>query len=539
MTGRRWAELLRPHAAALVGASVLLGVAAAAPAGFVWLLHEAVGRLSSEDPVAVAPLGLAFVGLSLLLGLVQIARTALTRSVSGRLASDLRRRLHDAFLRSEEGALGDRLHGLLEEVDHVQYGVSAVVTALRNPLSAALVLGSAAWWCPPLVPWAVVLALPVIPVAAFAQGRVRARAREHRERRAALASLLAEQLAGVEVIGAYGALPDEQRRLAEADEAERVARLRLEVGRLLPSVLVQAAAGLSLAGLVGVGGWLIREGAADGAGVLAFVGAVLLAARPLAGLSEAVSLWHRATAALERVDAAIGSPTATPRDVAPLAEAAEVAWSSVSVRFGQRTVLDAVDLVARPNELLAVVGPTGSGKTTLLRTAAGAIAPDEGSVTIGGRPALEAGGGAALVPQHPVLFSRTVAENVALGEARPDRARVLDALVRAGAPELDPDRTCVDAGRTLSGGERQRIGVARALYRGSALLLLDEPTASLDASTAERLVDTLRELRPGRTVVVATHDPRVWRRADRVVVVLDGLIAEAGDVEGRWTASSA
>lgn len=541
MTGRRWAELLRPHAAALVGASALLGVAAAAPAGFVWLLHEAVQRLSSDDPGSVAPIGMAFVGLSLLLGMVQIARTALTRSVSGRMASTLRRRLHEAFLRTDEGALGDRLHGLLEEVDHVQYGVSAVVTALRNPLSAALVLGSAAWWCPPLVPWAAVFALPVVPVAAFAQSRVRAQARAHRERRVALAALLAEQLGGVEVIRAYGALGDEQRRLVEADEAERVARLRLEVGRLLPSVLVQAAAGLSLAALVGVGGWFVRAGTADGAGVLAFVGAVLLAARPLAGLSEAASLWHRATAALERVDAALGSAVEVPVERAVLTEPAEVIWRSVTVRFGDRAVLDGVDLLARPGELLAVVGPTGSGKTTLLRLAAGSLAPSEGSVTIGGEPAHEAGSGLALVPQHPVLFSRTVAENVALGEASPDLSRVVDALARAGAPEIDPARVCVDAGRTLSGGERQRVGVARALYRGSAILLLDEPTASLDAATAERLVDTLCDLREGRTLVVATHDPRVWRRANRVVVVLDGVIAEAeqGAEEGAWTVSSA
>jgi ABC-type multidrug transport system fused ATPase/permease subunit len=152
-----------------------------------------------------------------------------------------------------------------------------------------------------------------------------------------------------------------------------------------------------------------------------------------------------------------------------------------------------------------------------------------GEITLGGMQVSRAA--IAYVPQEIQLFARTIAENVALGTV-PDPQRVAGALRLAGADFADPDQVLADRGAGLSGGERQRLCLARALYRDAPVLLLDEPTAQLDPPTAARIAETLRTLRAGRAIVVATHDPEVWTRADRIVEIEAGRL-----VEGRWTAS--
>jgi ATP-binding cassette subfamily C protein CydCD len=249
--------------------------------------------------------------------------------------------------------------------------------------------------------------------------------------------------------------------------------------------------------------------------------------RPLASLAESVALLQRALAALDRVESALAADPGRPPGTRPVPDGPlELAWESVTVRVGDRTVLDRCSLTARPGAIVAVAGPTGAGKTTLLQLGAGLRGCDGGRVVLGGEPLADLAPEAvrrvvAVVAQDTVLFARSVAENVALGET-PDPERVRDALRDAGAGFVDAlpagaDTVLAERGRGLSGGERQRIALARALYRGARVLLLDEPTSQVDAARAARFGEVLRALAPGRTIVVAAHDPVVWACADHVV----------------------
>ncbi|MFI1973115.1 iron ABC transporter ATP-binding protein [Streptomyces cinnamoneus] len=214
----------------------------------------------------------------------------------------------------------------------------------------------------------------------------------------------------------------------------------------------------------------------------------------------------------------------------------------VTVRFGERAALDAVDLEVAEHEIVCVLGPSGSGKSTLLRVVAGLHGADAGRVFLAGEDqtgvATHRRGVGLMFQDHQLFPQRDVAGNVAFGlrmrgtgraEAGRRVARLLDLV---GLP--DAQRRPVGA---LSGGEQQRVALARALAPEPRLLMLDEPLGQLDRSLRERLVVELRELfgRLGTTVLAVTHDQsEAFALADRVVVMRDGRIAQAGTPLEVW-----
>ncbi|WP_250297511.1 ABC transporter ATP-binding protein [Streptomyces sp. A 4/2] len=214
----------------------------------------------------------------------------------------------------------------------------------------------------------------------------------------------------------------------------------------------------------------------------------------------------------------------------------------VTVRFGQRTALDAVELTVGAHETVCVLGPSGSGKSTLLRVVAGLQPTAAGRVLLDGAeqtgvPVHRRGVG-LMFQDHQLFPQRDVGGNVSFGlrmhsVPRPERdRRVTELLDLVGLPGAQ--RRAVAA---LSGGEQQRVALARALAPQPKLLMLDEPLGQLDRSLRERLVVELRELfgRLGTTVLAVTHDQgEAFALADRVVVMRDGRIAQVGTPLEVW-----
>ncbi|MFD3611298.1 thiol reductant ABC exporter subunit CydD [Streptomyces atroolivaceus] len=207
----------------------------------------------------------------------------------------------------------------------------------------------------------------------------------------------------------------------------------------------------------------------------------------------------------------------------------------VTVRHQGRTEpsLDAASLVVEPGETVALVGPSGVGKSTLLSVVLGFTAPDEGFVRVGGTDLSALSPERwreqiAWVPQRPHLFAGTIAENVRLARPDADDEAVMAALREAGAyafVDALPDGAATPLGEDgagLSAGQRQRIALARAFLADRPLLLLDEPTASLDGETEAGIVDAVRRLAEGRTVLLVVHRPALLSVADRVVALEPG-----------------
>lgn len=213
---------------------------------------------------------------------------------------------------------------------------------------------------------------------------------------------------------------------------------------------------------------------------------------------------------------------------------------TVSYRNADSPALRHASLVVQPGQSLALVGSTGAGKSTLADVLLGVVEPDEGHVTISGRPPREAivtwPGAIAYVPQEVALTDGTVRDNVALGlpRAAVDDELVWEALRRARLADfLRDERDGLDTvvgerGVRLSGGQRQRLGIARALYTRPRLLLLDEATSALDAETEQLITQTLQELEGDVTTITVAHRLATIRHADQVAYLKDGVIEARG-----------
>ncbi|MEU4918157.1 heme ABC transporter ATP-binding protein [Streptomyces parvus] len=229
-----------------------------------------------------------------------------------------------------------------------------------------------------------------------------------------------------------------------------------------------------------------------------------------------------------------------PSPVAPGSPAVEAA--GLSVRLGQRQVLDSVDLAAHAGEVVALVGPNGAGKSTLLAALAADLAPASGEVRIDGRPAVawsapELALRRSVLPQSAVLsFPFPVEDVVRMGRAPwagTEREDEDDAAVAAAMAATEVTRFAARPFSALSGGEKARVALARVLAQRAPLMLLDEPTAALDLRHQELVLRICRErAAAGDAVVVVLHDLGLAAAyADRVAVLHDGRIAELGPPE--------
>ena len=310
--------------------------------------------------------------------------------------------------------------------------------------------------------------------------------------------------------------------------------------------LVAMYVGATLLGYVRVPLLPVHLGARDGLFVLLLAPAYFAPLRrfaaayhqrqeALAAAEVLAPLSRRATAdAGPRAAAATGPGTAgrTPASVSRSAPGA--ALQGVTVRFAGRArpALSDVSVVVPPRTVLGVAGPSGAGKSTRLKVAGGWLRPSEGRALIGGVPAdgVSGSGRALLIGQHPYLFSGTLADNIALGQPGAARSRIWAAIEATQLTSLlgrlpdGLDTVLGERGWSISGGEAQRVALARAFLSDAGFVLVDEPTAHLDAATEAALIEPLARLLQGRTALVASHSDAVLGLAGRVIDLDGGRI---------------
>ena len=428
----------------------------------------------------------------------------------------------------------------------------------RVALVLPVLLLAVGWvaWVPALV---LLLAAPLIPLfMALVGWRAQAASAEHLQELGDLNAFLLDRLRGLATLRALGAVDATALRLRATAQALRqrtmvVLRIAflssavLELFAALGVAMVAVYVGFHLLGTLEFGAWGRRLSLGEGLFVLLLAPAFF---EPLRDLSAA---WHdRASgqAALvalaglaepgadsralpgAQVNKKAGTDSGADRDTAMLAWPLVPGALSVVLRgvcfapSGERAVLNHFDLDVAAGEQVALVGPSGSGKTTLLGLVAGLIAPDTGSIAIGGISLAPDTASAlrlrmAWMGQKPHVFAGSVASNVALGRAEVQAPQVLQAMRFASLQDVaqaHPASTLGEGGSGLSGGEAVRLALARvAVHERAGLLLVDEPTAHLDSDTARRVTDALLQLAQGKTLLVATHDPVLAARLGRVV----------------------
>ncbi len=582
---RRLAQRFRPHAGTLLLATLLVVVTGAVPGAIVLLVQRLLDDvLVRRDVNMLGMLPFVIVGLYALNGGASYWRAHLTRNVTWRVVSDLRAELHAHVLaldlawhqRTHSAARVDQLVG---EVDQLQTAVSAVVTALQKPVSLLALVAAAAWLDPVL---AGVAAL-VVPVAAWPirvlGARTRRRAREASEMRAHLAALTQDTLAGIRVVQTNGAEGARDARFRSASERYRHASVAALLAQASSSPVVETLAAFGVALALWVGGQRVFAGKLEPGELIAFLVALGLLNEPLKGLAQVHGMLQRALASAERIFAVLdtvpavatracgdetmpgealrrgaGPPPshARGRELAPAVNALDgrrlpltTGLRLEGLAFGydaEAPVLAGLDAEIRAGTRVALVGASGAGKSTVLQLLARIRDPDGGRITWDGRdlralPLETLRRSIAVVGQEAWLFDDTLAENLRVG--RPDATdedlwRALDAVGLEAWVRALPDGLATDvreSGVRLSGGQRQRICMARALLRDAPLLLLDEPTANLDAESEAEVEAGLARLAEGRTVVVVAHRLSTIRTADHILVLAEGRLAEQGGHE--------
>ncbi len=400
------------------------------------------------------------------------------------------------------------------------------------------------------------VALPLIPIFMALVGW---RAKEASERQLAkmgdMNAFLLDRLRGLATIRSFDAVDRTALRLREeADLLRRrtMAVLRiaflssavLELFSALGVAMVAVYVGFHFLGQLEFGAWGGRLSLAQGVFIL------MLAPAFFEPMRELSAVWHDRAAgvaaleALEKVTAA-GEPVvvaAGTSAVKPDGRAAGVVIDGLHFRHAggggaakdgsvpERKVFDDLSLDIRAGERVAVMAPSGGGKSTLLALIAGLAVPEGGTIRIGGetlRPetAARLRAGMAWLGQTPHIFPGTPGRNVTLGRSDMDEHVVEAALGAARLDSVAHTRRQIvlgEGGAGLSGGEALRLAIARAAaVQGAGLVLADEPTAHLDRATAGEITDMLLEIAEGRTLIVATHDPVLASRMDRIVMLGD------------------
>lgn len=492
--------------------------------GFASGLALAIPGLA-QGPVGAAPgLGLAFASLIARGGLAWLAARAGARA-GQRMKSALRRITVSGLFAAAPGA-STGLTPCVEGVETLDGYVSRFVTAkaaasvapliaiaacaLVSPISAAILLAT-------LIPFGVGMAL-----AGMAAGE------ESRRQFSALDRLASRYLNRVRALPVILAFQAEQRTEATlAQDSERLARKTSGVLRIafVSSAIMEFFAALSVALVAVYCGFALL-------GLLPFsVPETLDLPRALFVLAMAPEVYapirRLAAAYHERQAAEAAAPAlarlateAPPRARRRLTAAPAVRFDAVEVRYpGGETAVRDFSLTVAPGETVALLGASGAGKTSVLHLLLGLAPLTAGRVWVDDHPVAQyggLGGAVAWAGQHPFVSPGSLGHNIALVRPEATRREVMAAAARAGLFG-DIERPVDERGGGLSGGERRRLGLARALLSDAPLVLLDEPTANLDAASEIALAPVLKDLMHGRTALIATHSDRVAALADRIV----------------------
>ena len=425
------------------------------------------------------------------------------------------------------------------------FGATAAVT-LRNFFLFVGAIGLMVYTSPKLSA-AVLIAIPVIVLPLVGSGRlVRKRSRTAQDTLAEASAYAAENLAAVRVMQAFGAEPAAGRRFGAAVEEAYAAARNAALARAILTIIVIFLVFSSIVGVLWFGAQEVLAGRMTGGLLSQFVLYAILAAGALSELSQVWGEIAAAGGSAGRIAEILG---VQPKIVAPVKPAAlpvpsrgEIVFNNVTFAYPTKpndSALHGLSFKIAPGEMVAIVGPSGAGKTTLFQLLSRFYDPTSGQILLDGVD-IKSADPAELrrriksVPQDPVIFAASIADNIRYGFPEASDEAVRHAAKRAAADDFIralPHGYATLAGErgvTLSGGERQRIAIARAILQEAPVLLLDEATSALDSENEAVVQAALERVMSERTTLVIAHRLATVLKANRILVLDNGRLIEEG-----------
>jgi subfamily B ATP-binding cassette protein MsbA len=560
-------EMLRPYrgwlAIVFLAMLVEIGASLAAPWPLKLVLDDALGTHHLPDWLAWAhdygigrhTLGVAlFAGIAtLLIAVVGAVATYIdnyySTSVGQWVANDLRIRiyahLHRLSLRYYDHAKsGALISTITTDVTTLQnFASSSTLDILVDFITIIFMIGLMFWldWDFTLIALAITPFLLVFVM--HLKKAVKEVTRNVRQRQSEIVAVVQQGLGSVRSVTAFGRQDLELARLEAASHATVDAAMQARRVKSLLSPVVGIVVAFCTAIVLWKGTSLITAGTMTAGALTVYLAYLAQFFKPVKDLAAMTSSIAQTTVALERIQNILAADDIIiekPGAIDPGRVKGQITFDNVRFAYEEEApILNGVSFRIEPGQIVGIVGPTGSGKSTVLSlvprfydASSGRVAIDGIDVTDYKLSALRSQIGYVL--QETVLFRGTIRENIAYGRPGATEDEIIEASKIANAHEFiirmphGYDSMVGERGDTLSGGQRQRIGIARAVVRNSPIMILDEPTAALDTESEVLVMEALKRLMQGRTVIMIAHRLSTIRDADTIVVLKEGVVAEQG-----------
>jgi ATP-binding cassette subfamily B protein len=558
---------LRPRRAGLLLALLLLLVETGMSLAQPWPLALALDYVLDDRkelpgfwPEGLSAEALLLAGIAFLLVFITTAsrglssfRRFLLQKLGQETVFDMRaalyRRVHDLGLDYHgKKRTGDTITRVTSDVKEVRSLLVDSIVEIGSSIFILLGMLVVMVW----MSWQLtLLALISVPFLFLAVKRYRSalieRMRVVRAKEGAIASVIQEAVTGIRAVKIFGREDDELERFRTESEDSLRASVDSSLIEAKFSVVLGVVGGVGTALVLYFASLQVLSGALSVGQLTVFIAYLGLFLSPLWALSRQANQIGKSLVSGERIIELLNaepsvkeSPDARP---APAFDG-RVTFENVSFAYEDEAgeVLRDMDFDVEAGSRVALVGLSGAGKTTVTSLIVRLYDPQEGRVLIDGEDVRDftlksLRDSITFVPQEPMLFRASVAENIGYGKANATRGEIERAAELAGADgfirELPEgyDTLLSERGESLSGGQRQRISIARAMLRESPILILDEPQAGLDAEAASAVEDNWRALTGGRTTFVIAHELRLVRSVDRILVIEDGRVAQDGSHE--------
>jgi subfamily B ATP-binding cassette protein MsbA len=517
-----------------------------APAWLVGLLGD---TLIANGGALAAAAALAMVLLAVIGGVASYIDNYYTESVGQWVANDLRMRVYQHVERLSFNYYDTHQTGLLlstitDDVSTVQDFVSSsTLSILVDLMTIVGMLGLMFWlnWDFTLIVVAITPFL-LLFVTRFRRA-IKKATREVRRRQSDIVTVLQTGLESMRTVQAFDGEDIEAARLGEVSQATVRAALGARRIKSLLSPVVAIVVSSCTALVLWRGAGLILAGTMTVGSLTVFLAYLTRFFKPVQDLAKMTNAVAQTNVGLERLRAILDTDMSIPerpdaRDPHPFTGA--ITFEHVAFAYNPEVpVLQEVNFSIAPGQFVGIVGMTGSGKSTIVSLIPRFYDPTAGRILIDGSDSREytlqgLRRQVGFVLQDTVLFRGSMRENIAYGRPHATDEEIIAAARLANADEFivrmpyGYDTPVGERGTTLSGGQRQRIGIARALIRNAPILILDEPTASLDTESEHLVMEGLERLMKGRTVIMITHRLNTIRDADMIIVLHDGIVAEQG-----------